>query len=91
MQQDAASVPKPRICLWCSSTNTFAAQRCIFCGMDLGQELQRARMQQPVSPEPLLPARGAGGVRRARSILLLLVPAAVLACLVLLHLAGTIL
>jgi hypothetical protein len=48
MQQDVATNrPAPRTCPWCISTNTFAAQRCIFCGMDLGVELRTARAVQP--------------------------------------------
>lgn len=86
MSRDASSaMPKPRICLWCSSTNTFAAQRCLFCGMDLGEELQRVRAQQ---------ARAASGARRqpatARLVAwLALAPLVLLLGLLVLHLAGT--
>jgi hypothetical protein len=88
VQQDASpSVPKPRICLWCSSTNTFAAQRCLFCGMDLGQELQRARAQQPIAHQASgMQAHRRSGFGRA----LFMLPLALILGFVILHLAGII-
>ena len=49
MQQDATTRPHPRVCPWCISTITFAARRCVFCGMSLAEELQVAQAAvQPV-------------------------------------------
>jgi hypothetical protein len=61
VQQDATTRPHPRVCPWCISTITFAARRCVFCGMSLAEELQVAQAAAPPGPpaqaQPHTPAR----------------------------------